>query len=105
MKIDIGSGQIQLAEGHPLSLRGACGQRIECTTGMVWITVAGQFADIFLSAGQSHQVQGNGLTLVESIGTGSIRIGKPAGLPWFRRRLVNLPGMPRAWLDSALLIS
>ncbi len=72
---------------------------------MVWITVAGQFADIFLTAGQCHQVQGNGLTLVESIGAGSIRIGKPAGIPWFRRRLVNLPGMARPRPDSALLIA
>ena len=89
MKIDVSAGEIRLIDNCPISLRGARGLRIACTAGTVWITVADEPGDIFLSAGQTHVVQGNGLAIVESIGSGSIRIGKPGKQP-----------ASRAWLST-----
>ncbi len=81
MKIDVSAGEICLIDNCPISLRGARGLRIACTAGTVWITVADELGDTFLSAGQTHVVQGNGLAIVESIGSGSIRIGEPGKQP------------------------
>ena len=89
MKIDVSSGEIRLTDNCPISLRGARGLSIACTAGTVWITVADEPGDTFLSAGQTHVVQGNGLAIVESIGSGSIRIGKPGKQP-----------VSRAWLST-----
>ena len=103
MKIDVSASEIRLIDHYPISLRGARGLRITCTAGTVWITIAGEPGDTFLGAGQSHVVQGNGLAIIESIGSGGIRIGKPHKTPAWRswlarlRRLVadGLPTQPR----------
>ena len=71
-------------------VRGARGLRIACTAGTVWITVADEPGDTFLSAGQTHVVQGNGLAIVENIGSGSIRIGKSGNTPVWRTWLATL---------------
>lgn len=78
MKIDLGSGEICLRDNQPLRLDGARGLRIECMVGMIWITETGHPDDIFLSAGQSYRLAGNGISLVESIGDGRIRLAPPA---------------------------
>lgn len=78
MKIDLGSGEICLRDNHPLRLDGARGLRIECTAGTIWITETGQREDIFLSPGQSYRLAGNGVSLVESVGDGRIRLAPPA---------------------------
>ena len=90
MKIDVSASEIRLIDNCPISLRGARDLRITCTSGTIWITVAGEPGDTFLSAGQSHVVQGNGLAIVESIGSGSIRIGQPGTLPAWRSWLPTL---------------
>ena len=90
MKIDVSASEIRLIDHYPISLRGARGLRITCTAGTVWITIAGEPGDTFIGAGQSHVVQGNGLAIVESIGGGDIRIGKPGALPAWRSWLATL---------------
>lgn len=90
MRIDFSSGEIRLTENQPLSLRDARGLRIECTAGNVWITLSGQAADVFLTPGESHQLPGDGLALVECIGSGSIRIGRSACRPGLVHRLASL---------------
>jgi len=90
MKIDVSAGEIRLLDNCPISLRGAHGLRITCTAGTIWITVTGETGDTFLGAGQSHVVQGNGLAIIESIGSGSIRIGKPGSMPAWRSWLATL---------------
>jgi hypothetical protein len=87
MRIDVSSGEICLTENQPVSLRDARGLRIECTAGVVWITLSGQAADIFLTPGQSHRLRGDGLALIECIGDGSIRLDRPARRPGFMHRL------------------
>ena len=77
MEIALTRAEIFLQDNHPVSLRSAMGVRVICTNGIIWITVAGQAEDIFLEAGQSHQLANNRLTLIESIGRGSIRLDTP----------------------------
>jgi len=93
MKFDPGSGELGLADNHPLSLRGARGLRIVCTAGTIWLTVDGEPGDIFLLPGQSHRLVSNGLALVESIGGGRIRLERAAPLARLRQRTVQLLGV------------
>lgn len=74
MKIDLGAGELCLAENRPLRLQDACGLCIRCTAGMVWITVAGESADVFLAAGESYRIPGDGAVLVEGVGSGRIMV-------------------------------
>lgn len=77
MKIELRSGEIDLPADRPLRLSKARGIRLHCTSGVIWVTVAGQAEDIFLSPGQSWQVAGEGLCLIESIGHGRFRLKMP----------------------------
>lgn len=84
MKIQLKSAEIRLDDNHPLSLRSARGLRIICTSGTLWITTTGESGDIFLAAGEAHRVHSNGLTIIESIGSGKLRLentGIVAGFP------------------------
>jgi hypothetical protein len=74
MKIDLGSGELCLRHGVPLRLVGAAGLCIDCQGGKIWITEAGEAADIFLMAGDSYRIAGQGLALIESIGDGRVRL-------------------------------
>lgn len=74
MKIDLRSGEVCLQDNQPVRLSGASGLRVVCTAGTIWITVSGEAEDIFLTAGERYQVSSNALTLVESIGSGKIRL-------------------------------
>lgn len=88
MKIDLGSGELCLRHGDPLRLVRAAGLRIECLAGEIWITVAGEAADIFLMAGDSYRIAGQGLALIESIGDGRVRLAmaRPAS-GWLTRQV------------------
>ena len=74
MKIEFGPAELDLVKNHPLRLQDARGLLITCTSGIVWITVNGEADDIFLSTGEAHTLQRNGLALVESIEQGKVRI-------------------------------
>lgn len=78
MKIDLKSGELCLSDNHPICLRQARGLRVISTAGTIWITVTGEPGDIFLEPGQTYEVSGNGLAIIESIGNGRIRLKKPA---------------------------
>jgi len=86
MKIDLGSGELCLRHGVPLRVVRAAGLRIDCLGGKIWITVAGEAADIFLMAGDSYRIDAQGLALIESIGDGRVRLAmaRPAG-GWLAR--------------------
>lgn len=88
MKIDLGSGEICLKDNQPLRLDDARGLRIECIAGTVWITEVAMPDDVFLLPGQSHRITGNGLSLIEGVGGGRIRLEAP------RRRFPGLPRVP-----------
>lgn len=77
MEFDLRSGEVCLRDNHPIRLQQARGLRITCTAGTIWITVSGVPGDIFLQTGETHQLASNGLALIESIGTGRVRLKKP----------------------------
>lgn len=77
MEIELNSAEFCLKENNPLSLRSANGLHITCTDGTLWITMAGQAEDIFLSSNQRYLVQGNGLLIVESVGQARFRLETP----------------------------
>lgn len=87
MKIDLGSGELCLRHGQPLRLARASGVRVDCLAGNIWITVAGEPADVFLMAGRSYRIEGRGLALIESIGEGRVRltVPRPADGGWLAR--------------------
>jgi len=77
MKIDLKSGEVCLSDNHPITLHQARGLRVTSTAGTIWITVTGETGDIFLEPGQTYEVSCNGLTIIESIGNGRVRLKKP----------------------------
>lgn len=88
MKIDLSSGELCLRHGVPLRLARAAGLRIDCLGGKIWITEAGEAADILLIAGESYWIAGQGLALIESIGDGRVRLAttRPTG-SWLAKLL------------------
>jgi hypothetical protein len=90
MEFDLSSGEVCLQDNRPIRLQRPRGLRITCTAGTIWITVTGEPGDIFLAPGQSHQVSSNGLTIVESIGAGRIRLKRPATFPGLLRLITEI---------------
>lgn len=74
MEFDLGGGEICLRDNHPIRLQQARGLRITCTAGIIWLTVSGVPGDVFLQPGETHELAGNGLALIESLGSGRIRL-------------------------------
>jgi hypothetical protein len=69
--------ECELHENHPLRLLHAEGRRIQCLTGMLWITAFDQTADFFLQPGGIFVVPNGGLVLIEAISHGRVRIDLP----------------------------
>lgn len=90
MEFDLYAGEFVLAEGRPFAARHARGVSVQCTDGIVWLTVEGEAGDIVLRAGQSHRIKSNGLAVFEAIGHG--RIGLSARMHLGQRLLTRLCG-------------
>jgi hypothetical protein len=69
--------ECELHENHPLRLVEAAGRRIQCVSGVAWITAHGHSADIFLRPGELFVVPNGGLVLAEAIGECRIRVDLP----------------------------
>lgn len=74
MKIDLVSSELCLTNGNPIRLTKACGVRIRCISGIIWITLPDRLADIFLGIGESYLIDAQGLVLVESINEGRVSV-------------------------------
>ena len=74
MRMSLKDSLIQLAAGKPLALRGARRVRLECTEGMVWLTLEGAPEDYFLAKGETLRLENNGLVLIEGNPAGAIRL-------------------------------
>ena len=87
---------------HPLRLSASKGRRVECTAGVLWITVYDLPGDIFLHAGNSFVVPNDGLALVEGVGCSRMRVTAPASLSfggaWLARGMRRLR---RGWKPRA----
>lgn len=77
MNVDLANGELRLAENRPISMVAAKGVIIRCLSGTIWVTLAGQSEDVFLNTGQVYRITNQRLALIESVGTGSIRIESP----------------------------
>ncbi len=66
--------EFSLHENHPLSLVRAAGRRIECVSGLIWITAYDQRVDFFIGPGKTFEVPNDGLTLIEAIGSARVRV-------------------------------
>jgi len=85
-------------QGGPLvavevvALRGARGSYLECTQGMVWITIEGRPGDFYLKQGSGLRIASNGLVLIEGMPTGAIR--QIRAVPWPVRWISRVLGTP-----------
>jgi hypothetical protein len=84
-----------LAENHPLRFSKARGRRVECLSGIVWITAYNETQDTMLSPGQAFVIPNNGLTLIEAIGHCSVRVDLPSLLGHALHRLLAVSGWDR----------
>lgn len=74
MRMSLNDSVIKLAAGRPLALRGARRVQLECTEGMVWLTLEGTPEDYFLAKGETLRLKNDGLVLVEGNPAGAIRL-------------------------------
>jgi hypothetical protein len=65
---------IQLVEGKRLAFRGARDVHLECTEGLLWLTVEGQPDDFLLARGERLCIGGNGLAIIQGMPSASIRL-------------------------------
>ncbi|MBS1189069.1 MAG: hypothetical protein H6R10_861 [Rhodocyclaceae bacterium] len=95
MRLQLENTELLLREDRPLGLVQGKGCTIRCLAGIAWLTVAGEAEDRFLSAGQDHRLESDGLALIESLGQqATIRL-EPAASgfhPPFTRLISRLAG-------------
>lgn len=79
--------EYELTEHRLLRISNAMGRRVECVSGRALITAYGEATDFTVREGTVFIIPNNGLTLIEAIGNGRIRIKSPAlpGLAWMAR--------------------
>jgi hypothetical protein len=66
----------------------ATGRRVQCLTGVVWLTAYGQPLDVFLRPGDTYVVPNGGLVLAEAIGHCRMRVDLPRSLDYGSYRSV-----------------
>ena len=69
--------ECELHAGYPLRLIGARGRRMQCVTGILWITACNQPVDVFLRPGQVYEIPNGGLVLAEAIGSARMQVDLP----------------------------
>ena len=110
MQFDAPRAQLHLADDELMRLRGACGSRLEATSGHVWVTLDGEFKDIVLSAGDSLLIDSRGVVTVSAIrGAASLRVharsGARPGGPAAGACRPARPDRLRRWLAGVSLSS
>ena len=72
---------IQL-EDRPVSFRCARKVHLECSAGIVWLTIQGQAGDFILTQGEQLLIESDGRVLVQGLPAGTIRLSRKAPV-WF----------------------
>lgn len=80
----------RLGRGDNIAFRGARGSYLECTRGMVWLTIEGQPGDFYLKQGSGLRIASKGLVLIEGMPAGEIRLIRE--VPWLIRWSSRIPG-------------
>jgi hypothetical protein len=78
--------ECELHEQHPLRLVAAEGRRIQCVSGMVWLTAYNQPVDVFLRPGHTYTVPNGGLVLAEAVGECRILVDLPRSFDYSHYR-------------------
>ncbi|OIQ79363.1 hypothetical protein GALL_388970 [mine drainage metagenome] len=68
------SGQIRLAAGRRVTFRGARDVLLECTEGVVWLTVEGQQGDFLLAKNELLCIKSSGLAIIQGLPSGSVQL-------------------------------
>jgi Protein of unknown function (DUF2917) len=69
------NGPVVLAKRGLLKIDKSLGRRICCDSGLVWITLGGDYRDIFLEAGQVFVSDRNTKMVILAVKPATIRIG------------------------------
>lgn len=77
-----------LHANHPLSLTRARGRWVQCLSGRIWITVYNDASDFELLPGDIFIIPNAGLTLIEAIDQGRIRVQQRARLQQIASRVL-----------------
>lgn len=80
---------LDMTEGSVLRLEHAAGTRITVWSGCVWITQQDDSRDIVLAAGQHFTLDRHGLTLIQSLKAGELRVDTPQARPLARLPVVS----------------
>lgn len=83
MKPLLSNQAARLDMGEIMAFRGARGSYLECTQGMVWLTIEGQPGDFYLKQGSGLRIASKGLVLIEGMPAGEIRLIRE--VPWLIR--------------------
>ena len=84
-----GSLPVSLRSGESLTLDRACGARVRCDAGRLWITEEGCPDDILLEAGQSMRLERDQRAVVLALGVARVAVQpaiEPVPVPWPTRR-------------------
>lgn len=77
VKIPGGAAELCLARGQTLDLNDAVSTKIECESGVVWLTQYDDCNDVVLHAGESFVVNHDGLSIVQVFEDAKIRVTAP----------------------------
>lgn len=81
MQIGLTQANIALEARHAMTLTNAAGVEVECVTGQVWLTMDGDRRDIFLTPGDAHSIERDGLTLINAIEPSLVHLQPPQARP------------------------
>ncbi|MGH8809968.1 MAG: DUF2917 domain-containing protein [Noviherbaspirillum sp.] len=93
--------EYELQENQPLRLLNTQGSRIECRSGVVWLTAYKEPVDVMLYPGDVFVVPNNRLVLMEAVGHGRVRIAAPRLVPRQSHLALLRIGLARLFARSA----
>jgi hypothetical protein len=80
MLLDTPNARLTLAHNQMARLVSACNTRVECLSGVAWITVDGDPRDVVLSRGESLVIESAAPVIVHAIqGAADVRLHAKAG--------------------------
>jgi len=81
---------LQLARDRMFALRDAQGSRVQCLSGLLWVTEDQRVTDLVLKPGESFVVAHQGLVLVMALDASTLRIHDQGGFGAVGRLLRRL---------------
>ena len=68
MQFTLDQAPLSITNGALLNIRGGKGQSLRVVEGRVWVTQEGSLDDVFLDAGASYTIDGDGTAVVTAEG-------------------------------------